>query len=767
MNRQLLLIILFLIPVFGLSAVIPVISLKNDGQGTLREAISMAEPGDTIDLQGIDGTISLDSLIRIKKDLEIWGSGANKVFLDGRDKNRILWIETRNTVKIEALTLQNGNAYLDSTDSFTNGGACRNFGNLFLTRCVIRDCQAGFGGGIFNSGVNDGSGNDSANLYIVDCSFLNNKADQPLPNFQGTPKNGGAIGSDARNGGSAFVFVENSTFINNYAENDGGAISIAVDRGDTAIALHLVHCTLTNNEADVLGGAWVQFEGRNYIQNSIISENRGRPDNPNIHGAFYSYGGCMVDRVMMNSSVSYRSRSGTDYLNTFPALGPLSLQPGGLYARLPLCNSPAVGAGNNMTAGSMDIRGFSRPTTPTLGPCEPHSSDTRVVNLADAGYGSLRYASVQSCPGDTLDMRNLEGGISLDSSISIRHNQVWLGNTKRPLILKGSGSHRILTVENGVSFYADFMSLTNGRDTRYGGGAIRNFGKLELLGLSIYDNEAPSGGAIGNYGLGDSSASAYLINCTLARNTASSLDGGAIENVPFDQSARLRLEHCTIAENEALRRGGGIFNLGAAADVDVSLTILTENRAANGESIYGKSVSARGHNLLADTLGTQGSSAMGMGSIINPNATLYPLADNYGGPTRCYALQATSPAIDAGIGVPLVPIDQRGFIRLFGSSADIGAYEYNPLTSIDESSEVHFAVFPNPGTGLFSISGEKLGAYEKLVVCDIYGRTILKQAIDPTAINARFDISKYPSGSYFIKLARRAGKIEAIRFVKE
>jgi hypothetical protein len=55
---------------------------------------------------------------------------------------------------------------------------------------------------------------------------------------------------------------------------------------------------------------------------------------------------------------------------------------------------------------------------------------------------------------------------------------------------------------------------------------------------------------------------------------------------------------------------------------------------------------------------------------------LNPLADN-GGPTRTNALRIDSPALNHGNNAGDFSTDQRGMPRVFGSSADIGAYEWN------------------------------------------------------------------------------------------
>jgi hypothetical protein len=52
---------------------------------------------------------------------------------------------------------------------------------------------------------------------------------------------------------------------------------------------------------------------------------------------------------------------------------------------------------------------------------------------------------------------------------------------------------------------------------------------------------------------------------------------------------------------------------------------------------------------------------------------------NYGGPTFCMALLASSPAIDLGDFNGCPNTDQRGYVRPVGSAPDEGAYEYGSV----------------------------------------------------------------------------------------
>ncbi len=91
-----------------------VTNTNDDGAGSLREAMTLAEGSsgaDIIDMTGITGTITLASALPdITQDLTINGPGSSDLAIDGAGTYRIFFIvnETAPTVVINDLTLQNG-----------------------------------------------------------------------------------------------------------------------------------------------------------------------------------------------------------------------------------------------------------------------------------------------------------------------------------------------------------------------------------------------------------------------------------------------------------------------------------------------------------------------------------------------------------------------------------------------------------------------------------------------------------------------------------
>ena len=115
--------------------------------------------------------------------------------------------------------------------------------------------------------------------------------------------------------------------------------------------------------------------------------------------------------------------------------------------------------------------------------------------------------------------------------------------------------------------------------------------------------------------------------------------------------------------------------------------------------------------------------------LINIAPQLAYLA-NYGGPTLTHRLLNGSPAIDAGSNDLTFDIDQRGEARIFNNTADIGAYEYDPTTTIQEYfSEVKTRLYPNPNNGSFTLNFTQVIAPVSYQIVNITGQTIFQKNV--------------------------------------
>ena len=290
-------------PVSAFGNSIAVTSAADSGSGSLRQAISSASAGDTINVS-VGGTIVLTSgALPIRQNLTIIGPGPNMLAIDGNHSSRIFTVADVGTatVTISGVALQNGSA--------DSGGAILNGGVLTLTNVVVSGNSASaLGGGIFNgnnavlSVANSIISSNSAGSYgggiytefgsllkVSNCNVSGNSASVGggITNHDGTVSlssttvsgntAAGAIGGSGGgvyNGGVAgTVDVENSTIANNTASEQAGAIYHAtgvLTINNSTIAGNVSTC---NSGGCSGGGGVYNLQATALISNSTLSAN--------------------------------------------------------------------------------------------------------------------------------------------------------------------------------------------------------------------------------------------------------------------------------------------------------------------------------------------------------------------------------------------------------------------------------------------------------------------------------------------------------------
>ena len=246
-------------------------------------------------------------------------------------------------------------------------------------------------------------------------------------------------------------------------------------------------------------------------------------------------------------------------------------------------------------------------------------------------------------------------------------------------------------------------SANRGGSTYNGGGAIENIGTLTVTNSTFSGNSANhgaspynGGGAIENLG------TLTVTNSTFSGNN-STADGGAIVNETgaIENGGVLTVTNSTFSGNNSAEDGGGIAS-GDGTTLTVTNSTFSGNSADSGGAINSSGTltvtntivanSLSGGNCQSDGVTTDGGHNIDDdGSCGFSTGTTHPQLDpaglkSNGGPTQTIALQMGSPAIDAGDETvcsmpPVNNLDQRGYVRPGNgaTSCSIGAYEYNAV----------------------------------------------------------------------------------------
>lgn len=244
---------------------VAVLNCNDAGAGSLREALSVAASGDTVDMSQLTcSKVTLaESLVVLQEQLEIHGPGRNQLTLDGSSiasKNGVLvHLGSSDTLTVEDLSISGGRKYRSNTASL--GGCIHASGNLILRDVTVSDCKvqsqdqhAALGGAIWSNG----------RTYLLRSSVSGSVAE--------------AMGTGYASGGGVYALggfrAVYSLIDSNFAVSPSSTPSFGggvFARGHASVS----HSAISNNFADRLGGMAMADNGTNgcSVMESTISGN--------------------------------------------------------------------------------------------------------------------------------------------------------------------------------------------------------------------------------------------------------------------------------------------------------------------------------------------------------------------------------------------------------------------------------------------------------------------------------------------------------------
>lgn len=282
---------------------------------------------------------------------------------------------------------------------------------------------------------------------------------------------------------------------------------------------------------------------------------------------------------------------------------------------------------------------------------------------------NLTQAIASSGSGDTVMVGpgsfHLSGEIQITNSITVKseYGPEWT-------VIDAEGLSRCFKVDDTQTVLSG-LSFKGGYTTNNGGAVLCHGTQVVVSNCVFYDNEADmNGGAV---------AGGTIYRSVFRNNTASGNGGGLYQgkavnslfhgNRSYENGGAIygsAVYSCTLSANTALMSGGGMYG-------GTALNSIIQDNLAGGpfDDVY--MVSAT-NCCSPDLVPSVNGNLIDVFGFVNPAAWDFRLSTN-------------SPCVDAGTNTPfLLRFDLDGVQRVFGTSVDMGAYEFGssiPDTDLD------------------------------------------------------------------------------------
>ncbi|MEW5985446.1 MAG: choice-of-anchor Q domain-containing protein, partial [Chloroflexota bacterium] len=350
-------------------------------------------------------------------------------------------------------------------------------------------------------------------------------------------------------------------------------------------------------------------------------------------------------------------------------------------------------------------------------------NSTIADNSAGHGGGVFHFGTTLTIDGSTISGNTasvqgatlyLGGGAVTVENSTFTGNGGGIENFGELTVSHSTFSGNVGAISNSGVLTVSYSTIADNTAT---GISNDGYGVAYINYSTISNNTGTGGGGIYN------GSTLYVNNSTISGNEAVGSWGGGGGGINTDAGVVI-ITNSTIVDNTTDTFGGGIYASGFKYNPLVSLhhTILANNSASWGPDCW-PAIGSLGYNIIGDTQDCLFGAQYGDQTNVDPR--IGPLRDN-GGPTLTHALQANSPAVDAGDPAGcadpygnLLTDDQRGFLRPVdgdgnGSAlCDTGAYERGSTAPPDFTLAATPAVAEvcAPANTLYDVQLNAIGGY--------------------------------------------------------
>jgi hypothetical protein len=442
-----------------------------DGDASLRDAIALAAPGETINFHpaltsGGPASIVLElGELAVANDVQILGPGAGLLTIDASGND-----PTPTSTLDDDIQNDGDGSRVFNIDDGVDGTLL----NVLISGLTITGGDIERGAGIFNR----------ENLSLAECVLSGNVAYGTETDEYGAGYGGGIYHSVGN------LVVSSTTISGNSAETSGGGV---YSYGGAMI--NVAGSTISGNDA---GGFMLNYVDSFSLLDSTISDNGGNGIRSTDAGSLYVLRST-ISRNASNRGAGIFSRDTGDFtvIESLISGNTTSHYGGGIYHRNGYFTLLRSTVENNYAGDDFGGGVFLR-TRPSFGESALVADSVIQGNIVDDGGGGIgnegNLTIQNSVIRDNVVESGTGGGVRHEEGTLLVDRSTISGNTAD----RGGGISSFIELANSTTTIIN-STISGNAAASYGGGVRNGYGLTAIAYSTITQNSAPQGAGVASY----------------------------------------------------------------------------------------------------------------------------------------------------------------------------------------------------------------------------------------------------------------------------